>query len=124
MAGISVPDFWLGIMLILLFSLGLGALPSSGWVPLSQDPVENLRHLVLPACALGAGFAAGPVVKPRHGARYWARVTAGLDFSDADRVPPARFNRILWRGLKANRPYPKAARRTVAAIQNSPHADR
>ncbi len=58
MAGISIPDFWLGIMLILLFSLGLGALPSSGWVPLSQDPLENLRHLVLPACALGAGFAA------------------------------------------------------------------
>jgi peptide/nickel transport system permease protein len=58
MAGISVPDFWLGIMLILLFSLGLGVLPSSGWVPFSQDPVENLRHLVLPAFALGAGFAA------------------------------------------------------------------
>jgi peptide/nickel transport system permease protein len=58
MAGISVPDFWLGIMLILVFSLGLGLLPSSGWVPLSQDPVENLRHVALPAFALGAGFAA------------------------------------------------------------------
>ena len=58
LGGVSIPNFWLGIMLILLFSLGLGALPSSGWVPLSQDPVENLRHLVLPACALGAGFAA------------------------------------------------------------------
>lgn len=58
MAGISVPDFWLGIMLILVFSLGLGVLPSSGWVPLSQDPVENLRHVALPAIALGAGFAA------------------------------------------------------------------
>lgn len=58
LAGISVPDFWLGIMLILAFSLGLGLLPSSGWVPLSQDPVENLRHVALPALALGAGFAA------------------------------------------------------------------
>jgi peptide/nickel transport system permease protein len=58
MVGISVPDFWIGIMLILAFSLGLGMLPSSGWVPFSEDPVENLRHVALPAFALGAGFAA------------------------------------------------------------------
>ena len=58
MVGISVPDFWVGIMLILALSLGAGVLPSSGWVPMSQDPVENLRHLALPALALGLGFAA------------------------------------------------------------------
>jgi YVTN family beta-propeller protein len=55
---------------------------------------------------LGARYASGPVVKPKHGAKYWARVTAGFDFSDADRVPPGRFNRVLWRGLKAGSPYP------------------
>jgi peptide/nickel transport system permease protein len=58
MVGISVPDFWVGIMLILVFALGAGVLPSSGWVPLSEDPVENLRHVALPALALGLGFAA------------------------------------------------------------------
>jgi peptide/nickel transport system permease protein len=58
MLGISVPDFWLGIMLILVFSLGMGVLPSSGWTPLTEDPVENLRHVALPALALGIGFAA------------------------------------------------------------------
>jgi peptide/nickel transport system permease protein len=58
MVGISVPDFWIGIMLILAFSLGLGVLPSSGWVPFSEDPVENLRHVLLPALALGVGFSA------------------------------------------------------------------
>jgi peptide/nickel transport system permease protein len=58
MVGISVPDFWVGIMLILAFALGAGLLPSSGWVPLSEDPVENLRHVALPALALGLGFAA------------------------------------------------------------------
>ena len=58
MLGVSIPDFWLGIMLILAFSLGLGVLPSSGWLPFSEDPVENLRHVVLPALALGVGFAA------------------------------------------------------------------
>jgi hypothetical protein len=55
---------------------------------------------------LGVQFAKGPVVKPRHSARYWARVTGGLDFSDADRVPPAKFNRIVWRGLMGKKPYP------------------
>jgi peptide/nickel transport system permease protein len=58
MVGISVPDFWVGIMLILAFALGLGVLPSSGWVPFGEDPVENLRSLILPALALGLGFGA------------------------------------------------------------------
>jgi peptide/nickel transport system permease protein len=58
LVGISVPDFWLGIMLILVFSLGLGVLPSSGYVPLTDDPVENLRHMILPAVTLAAGLAA------------------------------------------------------------------
>jgi peptide/nickel transport system permease protein len=58
LVGISVPDFWLGIMLILVFSLGLGVLPSSGYVPLTEDPVENLRHMILPAVTLAAGLAA------------------------------------------------------------------
>ena len=58
LVGISVPDFWLGIMLILVFALGLGVLPSSGYVPLLDDPVDNLRHMFLPALSLAAGLAA------------------------------------------------------------------
>ena len=56
--GISVPDFWLGIMLILTLSLGLGLFPSSGYVPLAQDPLGNLRSLFLPALTLATGLAA------------------------------------------------------------------
>ena len=62
-------------------------------------------------------FAEGPVVKPRHNAAYWARVTAGFDFSQADQVPTAQFNKVLWRGMKGNLPYP-AIRGAVA-----PHDD-
>ncbi|MFL6601570.1 MAG: hypothetical protein ACJ8R9_09570 [Steroidobacteraceae bacterium] len=51
-------------------------------------------------------FAQGPNVKPRHDAAYWARVTAGFDFSDADRVPVARFNKVLWTGMMGSKPYP------------------
>src|SRR5262249_3271993 len=47
----------------------------------------------------GVRFAAGPTITPTHSAAYWADVTAGFDFSEADQVPPARFNRVLWSGL-------------------------
>ncbi|HMF01883.1 MAG TPA: bifunctional YncE family protein/alkaline phosphatase family protein [Terriglobia bacterium] len=55
---------------------------------------------------LGVQFAAGPEVKPKHDAEYWAKATAGFDFSDADRVPPNKFNRVLWKGLMDGKPYP------------------
>ena len=51
-------------------------------------------------------FAAGPVIKPKHDAAYWDRVTAGFDFSEADQVPTGQFNRALWQGLMGKRPYP------------------
>ena len=51
--GVSIPDFWMGIMLVLLFSLTLGWLPSSGYVPLTDDPVEGLRRLAMPAVTIG-----------------------------------------------------------------------
>jgi peptide/nickel transport system permease protein len=50
---VSVPDFWSGIMYILLFALVLGWLPPSGYVSLLDDPVEGLRHLALPALTVG-----------------------------------------------------------------------
>jgi peptide/nickel transport system permease protein len=56
--GISIPDFWLGIMLILLLSLGAGLLPSGGFVPLTESVAENLLHLALPALTLALSRAA------------------------------------------------------------------
>ena len=63
LSGLSVPNFWLGIMLILLFSVDLGWLPASGFVSFAVDPLENLRTLVMPAVVLGAAVAA---VMMRH----------------------------------------------------------
>jgi DNA-binding beta-propeller fold protein YncE len=54
----------------------------------------------------GVRFAAGPMITPAHDAAYWDAVTAGFDFSEADQVPPAQFNRVLWSGLKGDTPYP------------------
>jgi hypothetical protein len=54
----------------------------------------------------GVRFAAGPRIEPKHNAAYWDEVTAGFDFSEADQVPPAQFNRVLWTGLMDGKPYP------------------
>jgi len=56
--GISMPSFWLGIMLILLFALQLRWLPPSGYVPLTNNPLAALRATALPALTLGVALAA------------------------------------------------------------------
>jgi hypothetical protein len=55
---------------------------------------------------VGIRFARGPVIRPQHDAAYWDSVTVGFDFSQADQVPPALFNRVVWTGLMGDRPYP------------------
>lgn len=50
--GVSIPGFWIAIMSVILFSVILGWLPSSGFVPLAQDPAMWLRSLILPAIML------------------------------------------------------------------------
>ncbi len=56
--GLSVPSFWLAILIILLFSLQLGWLPPTGYVSPGEDFVGNLQHMVLPALSLGLVLAA------------------------------------------------------------------
>ncbi len=56
--GLSTPNFWLGIMLILLVSVDLGWLPASGFVPPSENLGENLRTIIMPAFVLGNAVAA------------------------------------------------------------------
>jgi len=56
--GLSIPHFWLGLIAILYLSVATGLFPASGFVPLLEDPIGNLHHLVLPAVILGTGLAA------------------------------------------------------------------
>ena len=53
LVGISVPSFVLALLAIYLLSVKAGVLPSTGYVGVAVDPVENLRHLAMPACTLG-----------------------------------------------------------------------
>ena len=51
--GVSIPDFWLGIILILFFSLNLSWLPPSGYTPINEDFFDWLSHIILPAATAG-----------------------------------------------------------------------
>ncbi len=57
-SGAAIPTFFLGILLILLFSVRLRWLPSGGYVPLTEDPIEHWKSMIMPAFALGFSSAA------------------------------------------------------------------
>lgn len=79
--GVAVPPFWFGLVLIIVFALNIGVLPSIGFVPLQDGPVEWLRHLVLPAVALAAAPMA-EIARQMRGAM--------VDVLDHDYVRTAR----------------------------------
>lgn len=80
--GLSLPSFWLGTLLIVLFSLYLRWMPNTGgYVDLAQDPLANLQFLIFPAVTLGLALAAATMRMTR---------SAMLDVLGADYVRTAR----------------------------------
>ncbi|QOY91514.1 phosphoesterase [Paludibaculum fermentans] len=69
----------------------------------SAAPSPMLYNTKLPLPPKPAGLV---IPKPAHKASYWVRAMKGMDFESEDRVDPQDFNRILWKGLKGNKPYP------------------
>ena len=87
--GLSMPNFWLGILLILLFSVELGLLPASGFVSPAESLKQNLLTLIMPAFVLGNAIAA---VMMRH------TRSAMLQVLSADFVRTARAKGLpeIW----------------------------
>ena len=85
LSGLSVPHFWLGIMLILLFAVRLGWLPASGYATPWENPLRNLTTLLLPSIVLGTGVAG---VMMRH------TRSAMMQTLDADYVRTARAKSV------------------------------
>jgi peptide/nickel transport system permease protein len=58
LAGLSIPNFWLGLVLILFLAIRVEIFPASGYVPFLESPVQNLYYMILPAFVLGTSLAA------------------------------------------------------------------
>jgi peptide/nickel transport system permease protein len=98
LVGLSVPHFWIGLMLILLVSVELGLLPASGYVPFFEDPLGNLERMIMPAFVLGTSVAAIVMRQMR---------SAMLDSLGADYVRTARAKGlserdVIWRHALRN----------------------
>jgi peptide/nickel transport system permease protein len=65
--GLSIPSFWFGILLVLLLSIRVHLLPSSGYVSLFSNPVSNLEHMAMPVFVLGTGLSAVLMRQMRSG---------------------------------------------------------
>ena len=88
--GLSTPNFWLGIMMNFLFSVQLGWLPPSGYVPLTEDWRQSLATTIMPAFVLGNAIAA---VLMRH------TRCAMLQVLSSDYVRTARAKGLSERGV-------------------------
>ncbi|MGZ4339575.1 MAG: ABC transporter permease [Gaiellaceae bacterium] len=58
LVGLSLPHFWLGLMMIIVFAVDLNWLPAGGYVSFGAHPVSNLEHMLMPALVLGTGLSA------------------------------------------------------------------
>jgi peptide/nickel transport system permease protein len=81
LVGLSIPNFWLGLLLILVFAVNLNWLPAGGYVSFRDDPLGNLEHMLMPAIVLGTGLSAILMRQMR---------SAMLDSLGADYVRTAR----------------------------------
>lgn len=88
MLGVTMPHFWLGMLFILLFSLTLKWFPASGYIPFFENPLGNLSRMIMPALAIGAGFAATVMRQTR---------SAFLEVIDQDYIVTAKAKGLKYR---------------------------
>jgi peptide/nickel transport system permease protein len=96
--GLSIPNFWLGILMILLFSVTLGWLPASGFVTPAESLKQNLLTLIMPAFVLGNAIAA---VMMRHTRSAMLQVL-GADYVRTARAKGLTERRVVLRHALRN----------------------
>ncbi|GAC1691416.1 MAG: ABC transporter permease [Candidatus Dormibacteraceae bacterium] len=90
--GVSIPNFVIGIVLIFVLSVSLRLFPFGGYVPFNKDAYENLRHIVLPALALGT---AGAAINMRFTRSSMIEVL-NLDYIRTARAKGASWQRVVY----------------------------
>ncbi len=105
--GLSMPDFWVGILLIILFAAELRWLPAIGYAPLSAGFWPWLSHLILPAIAVGTAFSAIVARMLR---------SAMLEVLRTDYVRAARAKGLPWRIVLFRHALPNALIPVVTAM--------
>ncbi len=98
LSGISTPNFWLGIMLILLVSVQLGLLPPSGYVPLTEDFWQSIATTIMPAFVLGTNLAG---VLMRH-TRASMLTALGQDYVRTARAKGLKERVVVWKHALRN----------------------
>ncbi|HEV7457509.1 MAG TPA: ABC transporter permease [Roseococcus sp.] len=96
--GISMPNFWLGILMILLFSVQLGWLPPSGYVPITEDFWQSIATTIMPAFVLGTGVA-GVLMRHTRAAMLGAM---SQDYVRTARAKGLRERVVVWKHALRN----------------------
>ena len=110
LSGISVPSFWLGIMMILMFSVNLGWLPASGFVKPTESLSQNLKTMIMPAIVLSSVTTA---IFMRH-TRSAMLAVLRSDYVRTARAKGLREPRVVFRHALRNAIIPVV---TLGAIQ-------
>lgn len=110
--GLAIPNFWLGMMLIIVFSMGLGIFPGPGGPTLQDDPGEALRGLVLPSIALGL-VGGAEICRQVRSAMI---ENLGSDYVRTHRAKAIPERRIVWLHALRNSSLPFA---TIVGLQVS-----
>lgn len=98
LGGVAIPNFWLGMLLVILFAVNLRWLPSQGFVDPLVDPVEGFRRLVLPAATLG--FAQAALITRMT--RSAMLDTIRLDYVRTARSKGLTERNVVWRHALSN----------------------
>jgi peptide/nickel transport system permease protein len=98
MIGIAMPPFWMGILLILFFSVWCGWLPSSGYISFFKDPLKNLQHMAMPAFTIGFAFAATIMRQTRSSMLE----VLGEEYIETARAKGLKESVVIWKHALRN----------------------
>ena len=94
--GVAMPGFWIGLILVIVFALHLQWLPATGGLSFFANPVEAVKHAILPGLAMGI-VGAAEIARQTRGAMIQA---LSADFVRTHRAKGLDERAIMWRALK------------------------